>query len=58
MSNFFQEFICKGPIEEVRTLKKKVQKLEQQLEQKQEHINKTNAFYKKKMRELHNTKKN
>lgn len=52
MANIIQEFICKGPLEEVRHLKNKVKRLEQQLLDKQEHINKTNAFYKKKMREI------
>lgn len=52
MANFIQELVCKGPLEEVRHLKNKVKRLEQQLADKQEHINKTNAFYKKKMREI------
>lgn len=52
MANFIQELVCKGPLEEVRTLKTKVKRLEKQLADKQEHINKTNAFYKKKMREM------
>ena len=54
MANFIQELICKGPIEQVNTLKQQVKKLEDELEKKQEHINKTNAFYKKKMREMSN----
>lgn len=52
MANFIQELICKGPLDEVRHLKTKVKRLEHQLAEKQEHINKTNAYYKKKMREL------
>lgn len=52
MANIIQEFICKGPLEEVRDLQKKVLKLEDKLLKKQDDINKTNAFYKNKIREL------
>jgi alpha/beta superfamily hydrolase len=52
MANIIQELICKGPLEEVRDLKAKVLKLEDKLQKKQHDINKTNAFYKNKIREL------
>ena len=52
MANIIQEFVCKGPLEEVNALKKKVASLENELAKKQEHINQTNAYYKKKMRDV------
>lgn len=52
MANIIQEVICKGPLEEVRSLKQKVQVLEDKLLKKQDDINKTNAFYKNKIREI------
>lgn len=52
MKTMFQELLCKGPLEEVNALKKKVASLENELVKKQEHINQTNAYYKKKMRDV------
>lgn len=56
--NFFSKFLVKKKISdlenEVSTLKEELNKCNKKLLEKQEHINKTNAFWKKKLHEKKN----
>ena len=57
MANFFTMMFSKGKISELQEKNKQLEKaLEEcsgKLAEKQEHINQTNAFWKKKLREAH-----
>ena len=53
-----ENFFCKKKIEEIKKLKEENEELKQKLIEKQEHINKTNSYYKKKLYEINKSKKN
>ena len=50
MGNIIANIICKVQNEKVAELSQEVASLKQKLHEKQEHINATNKYYKKKIR--------
>lgn len=51
-----EDLFCKRQTQELEKLKEENKVLKQKLEEKQEHINKTNSYYKKKLYALKNPK--
>lgn len=51
-----KEILCKKESEEIKKLKQENDELKAKLVEKQEHINKTNSYYKKKIYAMKNPK--